>query len=310
MMTGGAFGRKFKCDYVQEAAACSKAVGAPVQLTWTREEDTRTGYYHPCSAHYAEASLDSDGNLTGWLHRAAFPVITSTFNPAANQPYANDLVAISDHVYGVENMRVEAGLAKAHTRIGWLRSVYHIFYGFVINAFTDELAREAGMDMAQFLRKIYDNNKNPQQQEQVKRSRGVLEKVVEMSGYGKKLPSNQGMGLAVHHSFASYVAMAAHVEVNGSDIRIHRFDCAVDCGLVLNPDIATAQIEGAVIMGLGFALNPDISFRDGAVVNSNYDDYPVLTIGEAPTQINVGFVGQDYRSTGICEPGVPTTAPA
>ena len=310
MMTGGAFGRKFKCDYVQEAAACSKAVGAPVQLTWTREEDTRTGYYHPCSAHYAEASLDSDGNLTGWLHRAAFPVITSTFNPAANQPYANDLVAISDHVYGVENMRVESGLAKAHTRIGWLRSVYHIFYGFVINAFTDELAREAGMDMAQFLRKIYDNNKNPQQQEQVKRSRGVLEKVVEMSGYGKKLPSNQGMGLAVHHSFASYVAMAAHVEVNGSDIRIHRFDCAVDCGLVLNPDIATAQIEGAVIMGLGFALNPDISFRDGAVVNSNYDDYPVLTIGEAPTQINVGFVGQDYRSTGIGEPGVPTTAPA
>ena len=104
--------------------------------------------------------------------------------------------------------------------------------------------------------------------------------------------------------------MAAHVEVKGDAITVHRVDCAVDCGLVLNPDIATAQMEGAVTMGLGFALNPAISFKDGAVVNSNYYDYPILGIGEAPAEINVGFVGQEYRSTGIGEPGVPTTAPA
>jgi isoquinoline 1-oxidoreductase beta subunit len=310
MMAGGAFGRKFKCDYVLEAAACSKAVGAPVQLTWSREEDTRTGFYHPCSAHYMEASLDSDGKFTGWLHRAAFPTITSIFNPASVQPSAGDLEAISEHLYGVENMRVESGMAKAHTRIGWLRSVYHIFYGFVINAFTDELAHEAGMDMAQFLRKTYDNNLNPEQAEKVARSRGVLDKVVEMSGFGREMPANHGIGIAVHHSFASYAAMAAHVEVKGDAITVHRVDCAVDCGLVLNPDIATAQMEGAVTMGLGFALNPAISFKDGAVVNSNYYDYPILGIGEAPAEINVGFVGQEYRSTGIGEPGVPTTAPA
>jgi len=310
MAAGGAFGRKFKCDYIVEAAACSKAVGAPVQLTWSREEDTRTGYYHPCSAHYMEASLDADGKLTGWLHRAAFPTITSIFNPSSVQPAAGDLEAVSEHLYGIENMRVESGLAKAHTRIGWLRSVYHIFYGFVINAFTDELAHEAGMDMAQFLRKIYDNSKDPGHAEQVKRSRGVLEKVVEMSGFGKELPANQGIGLAVHHSFASYAAMAAHVEVNGSDIKVHSVDCAIDCGLVLNPDIATAQMEGAVMMGLGFVLNPGIEFRDGAVINSNYHNYRIVDISEAPTKINVGFVGQEYRSTGIGEPGVPTTAPA
>jgi isoquinoline 1-oxidoreductase beta subunit len=310
MMAGGAFGRKFKCDYVQEAAACSKAVGSPVQLTWSREEDTRTGYYHSCSAHHVEASVDADGKLTGWLHRAAFPTITSTFDPASVQPSAGDLEAVSKHLYGIENMRVESALAKAHTRIGWLRSVYHIFYGFVINAFTDELAVEAGMDMVQFLHKIYDNNKDPEQQEKVKRSRSVLDKVVEMSGWGKELPANHGIGIAVHHSFASYAAMAAQVEVNGRHIKVHRFDCAIDCGLVLNPDIATAQMEGAVTMGLGFALNPDISFKDGAVVNSNFHDYPILGISEAPTEISVGFVGQHYRSTGIGEPGVPTTAPA
>ena len=310
MMAGGAFGRKFKCDYVHEAVVLSQAVGAPVQLTWSREEDTRTGFYHPCSAHHMEASVDANGKMTGWLHRAAFPTISSTFDPTSVQPSAGELGAISKHLYGIENMRVESGLAKAHTRIGWLRSVYHIFYGFVINAFTDELAHESGMDMVQFLHKIYDNNKDPEQQEQVKRSRGVLDKVVEMSGWGKELPANQGIGIAVHHSFASYAAMAAHVEVTGKDIKVLRFDCAVDCGLVLNPDIATAQMEGAVTMGLGFALNREISFKNGAVVNSNYHNYPILRIGEAPTEINVGFVGQEYRSTGIGEPGVPTTAPA
>ena len=310
MAAGGAFGRKFKCDYVQEAAACSKAVGAPVQLTWSREEDTRTGFYHSCSAHHIEGSLDEDSKLTGWLHRAAFPVISSTFNAAATQPYADDLVAISKHLYGVEHMRVESGPARAHTRIGWLRSVYHIFYGFVINAFTDEMADEGGMDMVRFLHKIYDNSQNPEHREQVQRSRGVLDKVVEMSGWGKDLPANHGLGIAVHHSFASYVAMAVHVEVKGKEVIIHRVDCAVDCGLVLNPDGATAQLEGAVTMGIGIAMSQEISFKDGAVVNSNFHDYPIPGIGDVPAVINVSFVGQQYRSTGIGEPGVPTAAPA
>ena len=98
--------------------------------------------------------------------------------------------------------------------------------------------------------------------------------------------------------------------MTGSDIKVHRVDCAADCGLVLNPDIATAQMEGAVTMGLGFILNPEIKFRDGAVVNSNYYDYPIPGIGEAPAEINVRFVGQEYPSTGNGEPGVPTMAPA
>jgi isoquinoline 1-oxidoreductase beta subunit len=225
-------------------------------------------------------------------------------------PSADDLGTVTKHPYGVDNMRVESGLAKVHTRIGWYRSVYNIFYGFAINVFTDELAREAGMDMVQFLHRIYDNNKNPDQAEKVKRSRAVLDRVVKMADWGKELPANHGCGIAVHHSFSSYAAMAAQVEVKGNDIVVHRVDCAVDCGLVLNPDIATAQMEGAVIMGMGIAFNPEIRFKNGAVVNSNFHDYPLPRIGEAPKEINVSFVGQDYRSTGIGEPGVPTTAPA
>ena len=310
MAAGGGFGRKFKCDYVQEAAACSKATGMPVQLTWSREEDTRTGYYHSCSAQHIEASVNADGQVTGWLHRAAFPAIGSTFNPAVVQPTAGDLDAVSKHPYGIENMRVESGMAKAHTRIGWYRAVYAIFYGFAINVFTDELAHKAGVDTVQFLRNIYANNADPEKQEQVQRCSGVLEKAAEMSAWGKKMPANHGLGIAVHHSFHSYVAMAVQVEVDGNDITVHRVDCAVDCGLVLNPDIATAQMEGAVIMGTGLTLNTEISFENGSVVNSNFHNYPVLRISETPAEINVSFINQDASPTGLGEPGVPTLAPA
>ncbi len=310
MAAGGAFGRKFMCDYVQEAAACSKATGFPVQLTWSREEDMRTGYYHSCSAQHIEASVDDEGKVTGWLHRAAFPPIDSLFNPAAVQPSASNLEDIAKHPYGIENMRVESGLAPAHTRIGWYRAVYAIFYGFAINVFTDELAHEAGVDTVEFLRNIYANNKDPQQQEPAKRCRAVLDKAAEMGGWGKQLPEGQGLGISVHHSFNSYVAMVVHVEVAGKQVTVHRVDCAVDCGLVLNPDIATAQMEGAVIMGMGLALNTDLRFKNGAVVNSNFHDYPVLRISETPAEINVSFIGQDIKPTGLGEPGVPTLAPA
>ena len=131
-----------------------------------------------------------------------------------------------------------------------------------------------------------------------------------MAGWGRKLPAGQGLGIAVHYSFESYVAMVVHAEVKGDDIIVHRVDCAVDCGLVLNPDIATAQMEGAVIMGMGLALETEINFKAGAVVNSNFHDYKVTRMSAAPAEINVRFIGQDFRSTGLGEPGVPTLAPA
>jgi isoquinoline 1-oxidoreductase beta subunit len=310
MMAGGAFGRKFKCDYVHEAAALSKAVGAPVNLTWSREEDTRTGFYHSVSAQHIEASLDEEGNVTGWLHRAAFPSIASTFNPAVNRPSEGDLEALVKHPYGIINLQVESGLAPTHTRIGWYRAVYAIFYGFAINSFTDELAEQAGQDALAFYRQIYRNNDDPEQKEQVERSLAVLELAAEKAGWGKDLPEGQGLGIAVHHSFESYVAMVVHAEVDGDDVRVHRVDCAVDCGLVLNPDQATAQMEGAVIMGMSLALYTEVSFKDGAVVNSNFHDYPVLRTNEAPPEIHVHFTNTDATPTGLGEPGVPTFAPA
>jgi len=310
-MAGGAFGRKFKCDYVHEAAVISEKTGSPIQLIWTREEDMRTGYYHSINAQHIEASMDDQGNVTGWLHRAAFPSINTLFDPTLVRTPANSLGDVTNHLFGVENMRVESGDAKAHTRIGWYRAVYAIFYGFAFGTFADELAYKAGKDTLAFTNQLFDNNKNTEQQSQVKRAKDILAIAADKSGWANrnKLPKGQGIGLAVHYSFQSFVAMAVHVEVNGDDIKVLNVDCAIDCGQVLNLDGATAQMEGAVVMGMSLALSTEITFKEGAVVNSNFHDYPVMRITDMPN-VRVHIPDSDESPTGLGEPGVAPFAPA
>lgn len=317
-MAGGAFGRKYKCDYVHEAAVISQQVNAPIQLIWTREEDMRTGYYHSINAQHVEASLDKNGNVTGWLHRAAFPAITSLFNPSVDRAGKNDLDSIAQHPFGIENFRSESGEAIAHTRIGWYRAVYAIFYGFSFATFADELSYKTAKDPLSFVNQIFDNahrhsikNKDDQQQETITRSKAVLATAAEKAGWHQRenLPKGQAIGLAVHYSFKSYVAMAVHVEVKNDNIKVLNVDCAIDCGQVLNADGATAQMEGAVVMGMSLALSTEITFREGAVVNSNFHDYPVMRIADMPN-VRVHITDSDESPTGLGEPGVAPFAPA
>jgi len=310
-MAGGAFGRKFKCDYVHEAAVISQETGTPIQLIWSREEDMRTGYYHSISAQHIEASMDENGKVTGWLHRAAFPSIGTLFNPSLVRASARTLGDVTDHLFGIENFRAESGDAKAHTRIGWYRAVYAIFYGFAFSTFADELAHKAKQDSLTFVTQLFDNNKNKDQQEQVQRAKKLLTSVAKKSAWHErsKLPKGQGIGLAVHYSFKSFVAMAVHVEVNGDDIKVLNVDCAIDCGQILNTDGATAQMEGAVVMGMSLALSTEITFREGAVVNSNFHNYPVMRISDMPN-VRVHIADSDESPTGLGEPGVAPFAPA
>lgn len=310
-MAGGAFGRKFKCDYVHEAAVISEKTGTPIQLIWSREEDMRTGYYHSINAQHIEASMDEQGNVTGWLHRAAFPPIASLFDPSLERAPAKNLKDVTRHLFGVKNFRAESGDAKAHTRIGWYRAVYAIFYGFAFSTFADELAYKAGKDPLSFVNQLFDNNHKRKQQKNIKRAKDVLAVVAEKSGWHNRsnLPQGQGIGLAVHYSFKSFVAMAVHVEVNGDDIKVLNVDCAIDCGQVLNLDGATAQMEGAVVMGMSLALSTEVTFRDGAVVNSNFHDYPVMRITDMPN-VRVHITDSDKSPTGLGEPGVAPFAPA
>lgn len=310
-MAGGAFGRKFKCDYVHEAAVISEKTGLPIQLTWSREEDMRTGYYHSISAQHIEASLDEEGVVTGWLHRTAFPPIGSLFNSAQVKPAKNDVSAVDNYPFGLPNFRSEIGDAKAHTRIGWYRAVYAIFYGFSFSTFADELSYKAGKDPLTFLNQLYDANNVEEQKEQVNRSKNAIQIAAQQSGWFERetLPKGQAIGLAVHFSFQSYVAMAVRVEVDGDNIKVLQVDAVIDCGQILNRDGATAQMEGAVVMGMSLALSTEITFREGAVVNSNFHNYPVMRIADMP-KVNVHIVESDHNPTGLGEPGVAPFAPA
>ncbi len=326
-LLGGGFGRKSKPDYIVEAALVSKAVNAPVKLMWSREDEIQFDYFHAPSAQYLKAGLDASGKPTSWLHRTTFPSISATFTP--NVDYASDGelgLGFTSVPYDISNMRCENGPAAAHIRIGWMRSVSNIHHAFAVNAFAGEMARAAGQDEKDYLLALIgpdrnlnqlfegevgaygeDLNKHPYETSRLK---DVVELAAEKAGWGKELPVGHAMGIAVHYSFVSYVAMVVHASVEDEEIHVHRVDCAVDCGTYVNPDRVKAQMEGAVIFGLTLAMHGNITAKDGAVEQSNFHDYPLLRLNEAPDEIHVHMVDSDAPPGGVGEPGVPPVAPA
>jgi isoquinoline 1-oxidoreductase subunit beta len=335
-LLGGGFGRKSKPDYVAEAALLSRAVGAPIKVTWTREDDIQHDYYHAVCAQHLEAALDGDGRATGWLHRTVFPAIEATFQPDIVYGSGGELgQGVVDMPYAIPNVRCENGAVANHVRIGWYRSVYNIPHAFAICSFVDELAAAAGKDPVEYLRELlgpprtldlkalgvlvdYPNYGVKQLAPGIAdqylidtaRLRGVVDLVAANSNWGQKLPPRQGRGIAVHRSFLSYVAVVAHVAIgNDGQVTIPRIDMAIDCGLVINPDRVRAQLEGAAIMSIGNALYSNITVKEGRIEQSNYTDYLVPRIDSTP-ETHVYFVENDHLPGGVGEPGVPPTAPA
>lgn len=324
-LLGGGFGRKSKPDFVLEAAAISREVGAPVKLVWTREDDIRHDYYHAVSAQHLKAGLDASGQATSWLHRTVFPTISSTFAPGANRPSPGEMaLGCFDVPFQIPNLRIENGEAPAHVRIGWLRSVSNVHHAFAIGSFVDELAAAANRDPKDYLVELIgeprilsihtDGTSGYGAPADIypydtARLRHVVEIAAENAGWGKRLPAGRGLGIAAHYSFVTYVAHVVEASVEEGQITVHRVDCAVDCGLAVNPDRVRAQMEGAVIFGLSLALHNNITATNGRIDQSNFHDYRILRITETP-EINVHIVPSDKPPTGVGEPGVPPVAPA
>jgi isoquinoline 1-oxidoreductase beta subunit len=321
-LCGGAFGRKGKGDYVDEAVHLSKIVGAPVKVQWSREDEVRHGYYHTVSAQHLAAALDADGNVTGWRHRLAYPTIFSIFNPAADSPQTLELgLGALTLPYAVDSIRLEKGGAPAMVRIGWLRSVCAIFQSFAINGFTDEIAHARGKDPLDNLLELlgpdrtvdlaaFGMENNEQHPFQTGRLRGVIELAAEKAGWGRELPAGHGLGIAAQYSFDSYAASVVEVAVaEDGSWRVPRVVMTVDCGQVVNMDRAVAQQEGAAVMGLGFARYGRITAKDGRIEQGNFNDARVVRYGEHP-QAEVHFVQNHLPPSGIGEPGVPPFAPA
>jgi isoquinoline 1-oxidoreductase beta subunit len=327
-LLGGGFGRKSKPDYVAEAAVLSRKAGRPVKVVWTREDDIKFDYFNAVAAMYMKASLDSNGRPVAWLQRSVFPPITSIFD--ANAVYGDPghlQQGWTDMPYDVPNLRIENGPAKAHVRIGWLRSVANIYHAFAVQTFSDELAHRAKRDPADYLLDLIGQPRTlnfsgvdypnygaayDAYPWETGRLRHVTEMVVEKSGWGKrKLGKGAGLGIAVHRSFLTYVATVVEVEVNDQgDIRIPRVDTVVDAGLVVNPEVTKAQFEGAAVFGTSVARSGEITAKSGVIQQSNFDNYPVARINEVPYQTNVYLVESDAPPAGVGEPGVPPFIPA
>jgi isoquinoline 1-oxidoreductase beta subunit len=327
-LLGGGFGRKSKPDYVAEAAVLSHKVGRPVKVVWTREDDIQFDYYNAVAAMYMKAALDSNGKPVAWLQRSVFPPITSIFDVDAVYGDPGHLQqGWTDMPYDIPNLRIENGPARAHVRIGWLRSVANIYHAFAVQTFSDELAHRAKRDPADYLLELIgqprtlnfagvaypnygaDYNTYPWETGRLRR---VTEMVIEKSGWGKrKLGKGSGLGIAAHKSFLTYVATVVEVEVNDQgDIRIPRVDTVVDAGLVVNPEVTKAQFEGAAVFGTSVARSGEITAKNGVIEQSNFDSYPVARINEAPYQTNVYLVESDAPPAGVGEPGVPPFIPA
>jgi isoquinoline 1-oxidoreductase beta subunit len=324
-LLGGGFGRKSKPDYAAEAAVLSRKLGKPVKVVWTREDDIKFDYYHTTAAVYHKASVDGRGKPTAWLHRSAFPPIASTFAPGAREPLSFELdLGLTDLPYDVPNIRAENGPADAHVRIGWFRAVSNNFHAFAAHSFADEMAKAAGRDSLEYLLELlgpgkvldlkaqgvdYSNYGAPYDKYPIdtRRLRKVLEVAGEKSGWGTRKPGNGwGMGIAAHRSFNTYVASVVEVEVDTKGaVKVPRIEQVVDAGVIVNPNRVRSQMEGAAVMAVGLARLGEITAAAGRIRQSNFHDFQVARMADAPYQVNVHFVESDALPTGVGEPGLP-----
>jgi isoquinoline 1-oxidoreductase beta subunit len=330
-LLGGGFGRKSKPDYAIEAAVLSKAVdGKPVKVTWTREDDLHHSYYHTVSVERLEAGVNEQGQPVAWLHRSVAPTIISTFNPAAKHEAPFELgMGVINVPFAIPNVRIENPEATAHTRIGWFRAVSNIPHAFAVQSFVAELAAAAGRDPKDFLLDVigparqvspealgdtWNHGESPERYPvDTGRLRRVVETAARESGWGKQLPKGHGLGIAAHYSFVSYIATVVEVVVDDTGlVSVPRVDMAVDCGATVNPDRVRSQMEGACVMGIGLAMQGEISFKKGRAAQDNFNSYPVTRMAEAPRVIRVHIIPGDYGKPlgGVGEPGVPPIPPA
>lgn len=304
---GGGFGRRAnpRSDFVTEAVQVAKVIGKPVKIVWTREDDTRGGYYRPMWADHIQAAIGKDGKPLAWKHTIVGQSIVADTAFAGflikNGVDATSVEGASTLPYTIPNLQVDLHSTKNEVPVQWWRSVGHSHTAFVVETMIDELAHLAGKDPVAYRLSILPANS---------RYRGVLELAAEKADWGKKkLPAHHAYGVAVHQSFESYVAEIAEVSIENGKIRVHRVIAAVDCGIVVNPDGVQQQIESAIVYGLSAALHGAITLEKGRVMQSNFHDYAPLRFSEMP-QVEVHIVKSNEHPTGIGEPGTPPIAPA
>ncbi len=327
-LLGGGFGRRAAQDWVGEAVLLSKAAGAPVKVVWSREDDTRHSVYRPAAYNVLEGGVTESGEIAFWQHKIVSASILAQIVPqytghilpfgapdklkvlAGSAISALTTQAMADPTsvegaatfsYGLPNVSVRWVLDEPGVPLGFLRSVGHSHNGFIVESFIDELAHLAGKDPFEFRRALL---------EKAPRNKGVLELAAEKAGWGtRKLEPGRALGIAQHNCFDSWAAAVAEVSVAENAITVHRLVLAIDCGQVVNPDLVRAQLESGAVFGMSMGLKQKITIEKGRVQQSNFHDYPVVRMSEAPL-IETHIVPSTESPTGVGELMVPVTSPA
>ena len=304
-LMGGGFGRRLEPDMVVKAVRVAQHVDGPVKVVWTREEDIQHDLYRPVYYDRLTATL-KDGKIDGWHHRVTGSSVVARWLPPAftgNHNIDFDTVdSAIDVPYAIPNLRVEVVRCEPPAvPTGFWRGVGPNNNVFAIESFMDELAKKAGKDPVEFRRAML--TRTP-------RLLAALDLAAEKSGWGSPLPPHHGRGVSCQVSFASFIATVAHVEVSrDGDVRLHRLTTAVDTGIAVNPDTVVAQLQGGMIFGATAALWGEITIDKGRVMQSNFHDYRMLRINEAP-QIDVHLIKSAEPPGGIGETGATTAPPA
>jgi isoquinoline 1-oxidoreductase beta subunit len=302
---GGGFGRRLEVDFVTQAVRIAKQVDGPVKVVWTREEDIQHDIYRPYYYDRMTAGLDAQGLPIAWRHRVTGSSIEARWLPAAMKDGLDtDAVegAAVELQYAIPNILVDyVRQEPPGLTTGWWRGVGPTHNIFMVESFIDELAAAAKKDPLEYRRALLA--KSP-------RARAVLDLAAEKAGWGQPLPPGVGRGVSLQFAFGTYLSQVAEVAVSkDGEVLIQRVVCAVDCGIIVNPDTVKAQIEGGIILGLTAALFGEITLKNGRVEQSNFNDYRALRINEAPT-IEVHLVISAEAPGGIGEPGTVGIAPA
>jgi len=292
MYMGGAFGRRTNADYTIEAALVAQAVGRPVKMIWTREEDLAFGMFRPQALQCVEAALDADGNVAGWRH--------CVVGDGGRMIYSGIRL---DQYYRIPNQRVELRGTSHGIRLKAWRAVAHPFNVYAIEALVDEMAAGQGMDPLEFRRRHLGLNA---------KARRVFDAVEALSDWSAPRPAGRALGLSVSERSGTLAAGVVEVSLDRASgrIRVHKVWLAVDAGTVVQPEMARRNVESGVIYGLSSVLKERVTMRNGTVQQSNFNDYPILRLSEAPEEIHVEFVERSTRPTGIGEIGNPFIAAA
>ncbi len=305
MYLGGGFGRRFAPDPVIDATVLSKISGKPVKLIYSREDDMRGYFYRPASVTKITGGLDDSGNAVLFNATVASPSIMEASHFMKLPPDGVDsfgVEGIRDCPYDIPNLHIEYSRQEpGGIQVWFWRSVGHSQNSFFLESFIDEMAHAAGKDPYEFRMSLL--GKQP-------RYAGALKLAAEKAGWGTPLPAGVHRGIAIVQSFGSFCAEVAEVSVGADGTpKVHRVVAAVDCGMTVNPDIIKRQVESAIMYGLTAALYGQITFKDGRVEQSNFHDYKMLRINEAP-KVEVYIVESKEAPGGMGEPGTPPIAPA